>query len=79
MPCVFWSHPVMVVHSSSAMQLAMKFASKKNIDENAMKDDDNSVIQMADRHPLVFAEDFNIKPSDDAYALMTTGCLDKDR
>ena len=68
MPCVFWSQPVMVIHSSTAMQLALKFASRKVEGESGCR-----------TYPTVFAGDFNIKPQDAAYRLMTTGHIDADR
>ena len=69
MPCVFWSPPVMVIHSSTAMQLALKFASR-----GSGGDGEGAV----GTYPTVFAGDFNIKPHDAAYVLMTTGSIDAD-
>ena len=77
MPCVFWSPPVMVIHSSTAMQLALKFASQNKM-EQADKGE-NKESDSVYRLPSVFAGDFNIKPTDDAYRLLTSGRIDDER
>jgi len=54
MPCVYWSQPVMVIHTAMASQAAHRFA---------------------DGDPLVLCGDWNFKPRESPYALVTTGRL----
>jgi endonuclease/exonuclease/phosphatase family metal-dependent hydrolase len=56
MPCVFWSQPVMIMHSTLAAQHVQRFAGSD---------------------PHIFCGDFNFKPHESPYELITTGGCSK--
>lgn len=66
MPCAFYAPMVMTIHAEMAAKHVQSLAAAA-----AENDEESS------SYPYIFAGDFNIKPTDSMYQLLTTGQLDK--
>jgi 2',5'-phosphodiesterase len=67
MPCVYYDERVMILHSDLCLAQVQKVAA------HSMEEGSASILQ---RRPYILAGDFNIKPTDAAYRLLTTGNID---
>lgn len=67
MPCAFYAPQVMTIHSEMAAHRVQQLANQ----HCTSKEDDNKL-------PYIVAGDWNVKPLDSAYKLLTTGALEAD-
>ena len=67
MPCSFWDLRIMAIHADLAVRHVQRVAASSADDSGDSKS-----------RPYLFAGDFNIKPDDSIYKLLTTGELSKD-
>ena len=85
MPCVYYDEKVMVLHSDLCLARVQHIAQQPHYHSPLLPprqvppSDDNVVLEetpspvRAVRRPYILAGDFNIKPNDTAYQLLTTG------
>jgi endonuclease/exonuclease/phosphatase family metal-dependent hydrolase len=79
MPCAFYAPHVMTIHTDLAARHVQRLASgamnNNNNDEN--DNDETSTAATTSSMPYILAGDWNIKPGDASYNLLTTGMIDK--
>jgi 2',5'-phosphodiesterase len=89
MPCVYYDEKVMILHSDLCLSHVQKIAAttlsqepESHATDTDQDSNETSVVTNADppipavRRPYVLAGDFNIKPLDTAYKLLTSGTID---
>jgi 2',5'-phosphodiesterase len=75
MPCVYYDERVMILHSDLCLTHIQKIAAHAvSSVENAEEEEEEEAVPP--RRPYILAGDFNIKPVDAAYRLLTTGVID---
>jgi 2',5'-phosphodiesterase len=88
MPCAFYAPQVMTIHTDLAARHVQRLASTSgaavtnddNNDENENNDDETATATTTSNSssmPYILAGDWNIKPGDASYNLLTTGMIDK--
>jgi mRNA deadenylase 3'-5' endonuclease subunit Ccr4 len=82
MPCAFYAPHVMTIHTDLAARHVQRLASGA-MDNNSNDENDNDETSTAatatttSSMPYILAGDWNIKPGDASYNLLTTGMMDK--
>jgi 2',5'-phosphodiesterase len=74
MPCVYYDERVMILHSDLCLSHVQKIA-----EHSVSSSVSNAEVEeepVPPRRPYILAGDFNIKPVDAAYRLLTTGAID---
>lgn len=72
MPCAFYAPMVMTIHTDLAGRHIQRLAASSSYEDMNDKETKNLAVD-----PYILAGDWNFKPGDSSYRLMTTGMMDR--